>query len=107
MWSPPLNADGSLREPLAPGDAKKLALHILSFGVTDKELPHFQEEIQKDDLREGDVLNALKAGWMNPRYPPEIQSQRWRYRIGTQRITVVVEFESPEEMVLVTAWRNR
>jgi hypothetical protein len=39
--------------------------------------------------------------------PADLVKGTWRYRIHTNRLSVVVAFRSEQEVVIVTAWRNK
>lgn len=93
-------ADPAL-EPLKPPDAKKLAREIVENGTVDFS-GHALEEMAKDDLQAADCLNLLRGGVYES---PEPIKGEWRYRVGTQRICVVVVFVSGVRMRVVTAWR--
>jgi hypothetical protein len=67
--------------------------------------------MDKDGLSDVDVVNVLRGGVVRP---AEFENGSWRYRVETQRITVVVAFdpdpdeaetEDEIELVVVTAWR--
>jgi hypothetical protein len=62
--------------------------------------------MEKDDLLETDVVNAISGGLITE--PGELgQRGDWCYRIRTERVTVVFMFRSTTELVVVTAWRQR
>jgi hypothetical protein len=65
---------------------------------------HALEEMENDNLRTGDILNVLKAGKIFD--APEFENGSYRYRIQTQKITVVIAFRKPNHVVIVTAWRE-
>ena len=84
--------------------ARKLAVRILREGRT-VFTKHCRKEMADDDLLETDVVNTIAGGLITE--PGEISLRGgWRYRVRTRRITVVIEFRSDEEMVVVTAWRE-
>jgi hypothetical protein len=56
----------------------------------------------KDHLDAVDVDNVLRGGVVEP---GEYENGSWRYRVRTDRITVVIAFRSGSELVVVTAWR--
>lgn len=58
----------------------------------------------KDKLAAVDVVNVLRAGAYSE---AEWKNGAWRHHAFTQRITVVVEFESEVELTVITAWRNQ
>lgn len=48
--------------------------------------------------------NILRAGVVQP---PDFEKGTWRYRVQTNRMAVVVAFRSSQELVVVTAWREK
>ena len=91
-------------EPFSPPVAKKLIKAILADGAL--LFPrHAQEEMKKEKppLLDADCLNVLHGGAIQP---AELENGSWRYRVQTQKITVVIAFLSKTKLVLVTAWRN-
>ncbi len=75
--------------------------------------PHARRERDKDQLNDVDIVNVLRAGTVSE---AEHENGDWRYRVRTQRITVVVAFEpAPDEaedendieLVVVTVWRSQ
>lgn len=92
-----------LREPLDPSAAKKLILKILTdetFFISS----HGEEEMAKDKLIIGDIINVLRGGVVEP---AELVKGSWRYRVRTAKIFVVVCFVSARSMCVVTAWRKK
>lgn len=84
--------------------ARKLAVEILREGRT-VFTKHCRREMADDALLETDVVNSIAGGLITE--PGEVSFRGgWRYRVRTRRITVVIEFRSDEEMVVVTAWRE-
>ncbi len=65
---------------------------------------HAFEEMKNDSLKTGDILNVLKAGKIYDE--PEFENGSYRYRVQTQKITVVIAFRKPNHVVIVTAWRE-
>ncbi len=47
------------------------------------------------------------AHWMGVVEEPEWENGAWRYRFRTQRILLVVQFLSEDEVLVVTAWRTK
>ena len=90
-----------LEEPLDPALARETIRAIL-VGGTYRFTRHAEEEMAKDALTRVDCVNVLRGGWLDP---AEFENGSWRYRVHTQRITVVVAFRSREALVVVTAWR--
>jgi hypothetical protein len=90
---------------LSPGQARKVLSEIfnqnpslISFSK------HALQEMENDNLKTGDILNVLKAGKIFD--APEFENGSYRYRIQTQKITVVIAFRRPNHVVIVTAWRE-
>jgi len=92
-------------EPFGPADAKRLILAIL-VGGTVAFSKHAELEMANDNLgpiEKIDVINVLRGGVVEP---GELEKGSWRYRVRTQRISVVVVFRTETALVVVTAWRN-
>jgi len=93
-----------LKEPLDRYQARKLIAQILVSGevvVWD----HCKEELAKDDLDIMDASNVLRCGQITE--PAEEVRGRWRYRVHTDHMGVVVQFEADDALSVVTAWRKR
>jgi putative transcriptional regulator len=75
---------------LSPDVARKLIRKILKEGQVSWSI-HAKEEFAKDALTAPDFANALRAGVVEQ---PEWENGSWRYRVWTQKITVVVAFRS-------------
>lgn len=67
---------------------------------------HALEELKKDRLTTVDVMNVMKSPDAQIMDEPELEHGSYRYRLGTQKIMVVVAFDSPKSLVVVTAWRK-
>jgi len=92
-----------MNEPLSNVDAKRLIRDILTngtFGFTG----HAKAELAKDSLTTVDAVNVLRGGAVEF---SELVDGTWRYRVRTNKITVVVAFRSDDHLVVVTAWRNK
>jgi hypothetical protein len=79
-----------VNQPLSAADARKRAKEIIvdgSVGFTN----HAEEEMAKDRLIAVDVINVLRGGAYSE---AEWENGAWRHHVSTQRITVVIEFES-------------
>lgn len=85
------------------GAARRLIRHILEAGIVAWP-EHALKEMAKDGLTTVDCTNVMRAGAVEA---GEWERGSWRYRVRTNRICVVVAFRSPEELVVVTAWRIR
>jgi len=66
---------------------------------------HCKSALADDGLTTVDADNVLRCGRMTE--PAEPVFGRWRYRVHTDRMCVVVQFESEHEIALVTAWRKK
>ena len=91
------------QEPLSLPHARKLLLHIIDVGTiyyTD----HAVEQMGKPerDLCATDCLNVLRAGRVAQ---VDYVEGAWRHRVETGTMAVVVEFESCEGVLVITAWR--
>lgn len=67
---------------------------------------HALEELKSDKLTTVDVLNVMKSSDAQIVDEPEFENGSYRYRLGTKKIMVVVAFDSPKSLVVVTAWRK-
>lgn len=65
---------------------------------------HARDEMEADDLAEPDIANTLRCGVVGD---GELVKGAWRYRVETDRISVVVAFRGEAEAVVITAWRKR
>ena len=52
----------------------------------------------------GRLINVLRGGVYAK---AEWENAGWRHQVFTQRIVVVIEFESESELTIITAWRIR
>jgi hypothetical protein len=91
-------------EPLDPVRARALIRKILESGSVSYSKRHADEELEKDQMSRVDVVNVLRAGWVDP---AELREGTWRYRVRTPKMAVVVAFRSETEIRVVTAWRER
>ena len=71
---------------------------------------HAREEMAKDDLQEGDILNTLRGGWVEES-KAAFEGNSWRYQIHTNQMVVVVAFREDAQgeatgVVVVTCWRK-
>jgi hypothetical protein len=65
---------------------------------------HAEAKMAKDTLASVDVINVLRGGVYAE---AEWENAGWRHQVFTQRIVVVIEFESESELTIITAWRKR
>jgi hypothetical protein len=90
-------------EPLKPDEVRRLVRQILRagrFGYSG----HAKLEMFADGLTTVDCVNVVRGGVPQP---GELEKGSWRYRIVTDKITVVVAFRSEDHVVVVTAWRAK
>lgn len=91
-------------EPLRPPQAKALIREILSSGEVTYSKPHAEERLIKWKLTTLDCVNVLRGGTVAE---AEFENGSWRYRVYTQRISVVIRFEAEDILQIVTAWREK
>lgn len=91
-----------LEEAYNPVYSKQLIRTIISDG-TFITTQHAKREMQADNLTSVDCINVLRGGIVDP---AEWENGAWRYRVHTANIYVVVELESEDKLVLITAWRK-
>lgn len=65
---------------------------------------HAEKEMAKDELDAVDVINVLRGGAYGE---AEWENGAWRHQAFTQKIVVVIEFETESELTVITAWRKR
>ena len=85
------------------GEARKLARRILDGGTvvfTD----HALTELAKDGKSTVDAINVLRGGAYSE---AEWENGGWRHHAFTARFTVVIEFESEQELVVITGWSRK
>lgn len=92
-----------MTEPLSAPEARELIRTILRSGTVSFS-GHAEREMESDTLLKVDVENVLRGGAVGE---GEFENGSWRYRVFTQKITVVVALRSEVRLVVVTAWRNR
>jgi len=91
-------------EPLSPPEAKKLIRRILEKGSVGFSKPHALDELAKDGYGTVDATNCLRAGIVEQ---GEWENGRWRYRVRTNRLLAVIQFEDEDELLVITAWKLR
>lgn len=67
---------------------------------------HALEEMEKDELTTVDIWNVLKSSSSKIFGEGELVNGTYRYRLETKKIMVVVSFDTPKSLVVVTAWRK-
>jgi len=91
-----------MKQPFLKGEAKKQLRKILSNGSVAYSRPHAIERLKKWNLSMLDCENVLRGGIVDE---AEYENGSWRHRVRTQKIAVIIEFLSEEELLIVTAWR--
>lgn len=92
-----------LTEPLRPTEAKKLILRIIGKGIVTYSQPHAGEQMRKRRISTVDCVNVLRGGVVKE---GEYENGGWRYQVFTQKMCVVIRFESESLLEVVTAWRE-
>ncbi len=59
---------------------------------------------EKPELTAVDCVNVLRAGTYSE---AEWENGAWRHHARTPKIEVIADFDGDDELVVVTAWRNR
>jgi hypothetical protein len=101
-----MSSDPDLRphlRPLKEAEAKPLFRQIMENGTVSFS-PHANKEMDNDDLSSLDCRNVLRCGVVTP---DGFVNGEWRYRVSTNRITVVVSLLSRTRLRVVTVWRNQ
>jgi hypothetical protein len=87
---------------LKPYEAKKLIMAIIAAGGVFPST-HAKQRMAEREMEMGDILCTLRGGLVRE---PEFENGSWRYRVETQKITVIVSIRSETKLTVVTAWRN-
>jgi hypothetical protein len=98
-------------EPLDTVSARTAVRRIVKVGTVTFTNPHSRDAMKDDGLEQIDILNVLRGGWVED---AEWENGAWRYKVRTQRIVAVIEFEydddaaaeRADELVVVTVWRS-
>lgn len=90
-----------MNQPIRATEARKLLRRILNGGIVTYSQPHAIERLKERALSILDCENVLRAGVVEE---AEWSDGGWRHRVRTQKIVVVIEFLSEEEVLIVTAW---
>lgn len=90
------------QQPYKKGVAKKLLRKILSEGFVTYSRPHALDRMNERNISVLDCENVLRAGIVDE---AEFENGAWRHHVRTQKIIVVVEFLSEEEILILSAWR--
>ncbi len=91
-----------MNQPFEKSAAKKLLRKILSDGFVTYSRPHAIERLEERNLSMVDCENVLRAGIVDE---AEYENGSWRHKVRTQKIAVIIQFLSEEEILIVTAWR--
>lgn len=91
-----------MNQPIRATEARKLLRRIINGGIVTYAQPHAIDRIKERALSTLDCENVMRAGVVEE---AECNDGAWRHKVRTQRIVVVVEFLSEEEVLIVTAWR--
>lgn len=87
--------------------ARKLVTEIIhKFPANIRFSKHALEELCKDKLTTSDALNVIKSPDAKIISEGELEKGSYRYRLETNRILVVISFDTPTSFVVVTAWRK-
>lgn len=100
-----LKSNIDLESKLEKGQARKILSELLNFKPNYIFFTnHSREKMKERNLKSGDILNVLKAGIIVK--VPEFEKGSWRYTVQTTKITVVFAFRTPNQVIVVTSWRN-
>jgi hypothetical protein len=89
-----------MKQPLAAVEARKLARLILAKGTVIF-TTHCLRELAKDGKTTVDATNVIRGGSY---LEAEWEHGAWRHRAQTQRMAVVIEFETEAELIVVTSF---
>lgn len=91
-----------MNQPLKATVARKLLRRILNGGIVTYSQPHAIDRLKERVLSTLDCENVMRAGVVQE---AEWDNGGWRHQVRTQKIVVVIEFLSEDEVLVVTAWR--
>lgn len=92
-----------MHAPLSPDLVRFRLRAILLHGTVTYAIPHAIERLRQRKLTMIDCENVLRGGSVDP---GEWENGAWRYRVRTNKLTVVAQFLNDDEVLIVTAWRN-
>ena len=92
-----------IQQPLRAVEAKQLARHIVDYGMVFF-TKHAEQELAKDGKKTVDAVNVIRAGAYSE---AEWDNGEWRHHASTQRFTVVVQFESDRQLLVITGWAKK
>lgn len=84
-------------------EAKATAKRILAEGSV-LFTAHALRELEKDQRSTQDALNVLRGGVYSE---AEWENGGWRHHAFTQRMNVVIEIETEDELVVITGWARK
>ncbi len=94
-----------LESRLNRGQARKLLSELLSKNPNCYSYGgHFKERLIERKMIMGDIINVLHKGKIFD--DAEFENGQWRYRISTSKMTVVIAFNNPTSIRLITCWRE-
>lgn len=89
-----------MKLPLTAAQARKLARAILEEGSV-VFTSHCLKELTKDGKATIDAVNVLRGGAYSE---AEWENGGWRHRAQTQRMAVVIEFETEAALIVITSF---
>lgn len=92
-----------MNEPYRALEAKKLLRQILRSGTVTYSQPHAVQRLKERSLTTLDCENVMRAGVVDE---AEFEDGAWRHRVRTNKMVVVIQFLSEEEVLILTAWRS-
>jgi hypothetical protein len=84
-------------------EAKKLILRIIGKSIVTYSQPHAEGQMRKHRISTVDCVNVLRGGVVKE---GEYENGGWRYQVCTQKMCVVIRFESESLLEVITAWRE-
>jgi hypothetical protein len=99
-----MTASGGTRdEPFSRHEARKRVSIILAGGSV-VIWQHCRDEAKADNLTDFAITRALQYGLNHEE--AELEKGHWRYRFHHGKICVVVQFEGPSTLSVVTCWEK-
>jgi hypothetical protein len=95
----------SVQPPYSRAEAKKVARKAVESGYVTYVEPHAKDRMRERNVSMLDVENVLRAGFLHEG-DPEFVNGSWRYRICSNKLTVVVAF-SGERVVVITCIKEK
>ncbi|MFV2081756.1 MAG: DUF4258 domain-containing protein [bacterium] len=90
-------------EPLKPEEAKDQIRRLLSEGRIVYSIPHARQRLQERNISNQDCENVLRGGKVEKAHR---EGSKWRHKVTTSRMEVVVQFLPYDRLLIVTAWRT-